>query len=551
MASANFDSEQRKLCQSLTPPASQPDTTSLHDKKALSALGKSRDTAICIPSDVDSDTEDENDESQELDSSQSYATRASFPDYLDLTTAKFCATESEAAIGVVTASTGSPAQAEAAPAWPNETQVSQLADAEPSQQSSCQIDHILTGDMSFACQAVDFTTPPTSPESQPYPVAADGQQLRPVPVSGQGNMMVDAVLDHGDCHDTQGHPDPPSTCTQSPRTTSLVEVVQAPPQESEVRAGNSWDDAIPEIRTPSPARPSLEPHQGQGLDDASCAPSDAESEVTEAGSGSPSESQVSSPSPSSGRFRHKSLQKHKTMQSKGGDADSEEGSGSEDDLNGLESQLREESSPSLPDSEDSGSEDDDFDDVHQGRKRRKVSKSPSYSVRNAAISARDSRRRRRSTRAVAHSLRERDTSALGVLSPTPSQARSVPPEASAFLARFQEWPLENVSMKRITENGKTTFQFQFEWPLCANHPHATSVSPHSTRSVATKKTTKRAPARRAKYSDDEDNFLIQLKEEEQLGWAEIRRRFAQRFPERGGSSLQVHYCTKLKCRRRT
>lgn len=78
---------------------------------------------------------------------------------------------------MVSAPTVSPAQAEAALAWLNETQVSQLADAEPSQQSSCEMDLILTGDTSFACQAVDFTTPPTSPESQPYPVAADGQQL--------------------------------------------------------------------------------------------------------------------------------------------------------------------------------------------------------------------------------------------------------------------------------------------------------------------------------------------------------------------------------------
>ncbi|KAL3587728.1 hypothetical protein FPOAC2_13627 [Fusarium poae] len=191
------------------------------------------------------------------------------------------------------------------------------------------------------------------------------------------------------------------------------------------------------------------------------------------------------------------------------------------------------------------------DDEQHCRKRRKASQSPYNSVRSNPASARDSRRRKRSTRAVAHSLRERDTSAHGVLSPTPSHARSVPSEASAFLARFQEWPLENVSMKRITENGKTTFQFQFDWPLCTNHPHATSVIPDLTRSATTKKTTKRAPARRAKYSDDEDNFLMQLKEEKQLGWAEIRRRFAQRFPERGGLSLQVHYCTKLKDRGRT
>lgn len=81
MASATFDSEQRKLRQSFTPPDSQPDRVSLQ-KKALSALGKSNDTAICIPSDVESDTEDENDESRELNNLQSCATRASTPDYL-------------------------------------------------------------------------------------------------------------------------------------------------------------------------------------------------------------------------------------------------------------------------------------------------------------------------------------------------------------------------------------------------------------------------------------------------------------------------------------
>ena len=82
MPSSIIDPEQRKLLQSFTPPASQPDTASLHDKEAHSALGKSRDIAICIPSDVESDTEDKDDASQELDGSQSYATRTSTPDYL-------------------------------------------------------------------------------------------------------------------------------------------------------------------------------------------------------------------------------------------------------------------------------------------------------------------------------------------------------------------------------------------------------------------------------------------------------------------------------------
>ncbi|KAL9564483.1 hypothetical protein ACKAV7_010935 [Fusarium commune] len=109
---------------------------SLYYKEAYSALRKSRDTAICITSDIESDTKDEDDVSQELDSLQSYATRTSTPDYLDLTAADHGATESEATIGVDTAPVVSPAQAEAAPAWPNETQASHLADAEPIQQSS-------------------------------------------------------------------------------------------------------------------------------------------------------------------------------------------------------------------------------------------------------------------------------------------------------------------------------------------------------------------------------------------------------------------------------
>jgi hypothetical protein len=240
---------------------------------------------------------------------------------------------------------------------------------------------------------------------------------------------------------------------------------------------------------------------------------------------------------------------HKTMQSKDSDADSES-SGSEDGFNGLESQQQEEGSPSLPDGEYSGSEDDDVDDVHQGRKRRKVSKPPACPGRSIPTSSRSSRQRRSATH-TAQSPGGLRTSTCGIESPKPSQALPAPSEASTLLAGFEEWSLKNASMKRITEDGRTTFQFQFEWPLCPNHPQATSVILDSIRSVATRKQTKRAPARRPKYSDDEDNFLIQQKEGEQLGWAEIRRRFAQRYSERGVSGLQVHYYTKLKGRGRT
>lgn len=63
MASFIIEPEGQKAFQSFLPSPSQ---------LRLSALGESRDTAICIPSDIDSDTEDEDNASQELDGSRSY-----------------------------------------------------------------------------------------------------------------------------------------------------------------------------------------------------------------------------------------------------------------------------------------------------------------------------------------------------------------------------------------------------------------------------------------------------------------------------------------------
>ncbi|KAM6513747.1 hypothetical protein FALCPG4_014967 [Fusarium falciforme] len=541
MASANFDSEQRKLCQSLTPPASQPDTASLHNKEALSTLGKSSDTAICIPSDVESDFEDEDEDSRELNSLQSCATRASTLDYLDLTGTEYGATEPEAITGMVTAPTVSLAQAEAAPAWWSETPVSHLADAEPSQKS-CEMNHVLTGDTS-ASQDINFATPPTSPESQLYSVAADGQELRPVPVSQRSNMMVAAVSDHGACHDARGHPDSPSTWTHSPWTTSPVEATQASLEASEAPAGSSHDDAISEAHTPSPARSSAEPHQAQSLGDASCAPSDAESEIAEAGFESPSEAQVSSPSLSPRRSRRIFLQIHKTMQSKDGDAD-REGSGCEDGLSGLESHYRDENSPSLADSEDSGSEDDHADGVHQGRKRRKVSKSASCSVRSTAASCRSSRssRQRRSTTHAAQLPSAIRTSGRDIDSPTPSRAIPAPSEANMFLARFEEWPLEDVVLKRITEGGKTTFQLQFGWDSDLCQPHAgRSVSNPMKRRRLSKTLPSVAKSSGARWTSEEDETVRRMKQNGD-SWAVIQRA----LPHRSEGTIQVRYSTKLR-----
>ncbi|EGU75110.1 hypothetical protein FOXB_14380, partial [Fusarium oxysporum f. sp. conglutinans Fo5176] len=517
----------------------------------------SKGDAIWISSDDDSDTEDEgDDECQDLDHSQSCTTpTTSIADHLDSTSTKHSPIESEAAIGVDTTPAVSPALGEDDPDWAHNSHMGPLTDPEPNEQSPYQTNRMSAGD-STACTDASLDVSPTSPEGQPCLGVSDEQQLvtKATGATSEPGMMIDALSDEGSCHGAQNTTTSPSSRTYSPIAAGPEETAHTLLHDSEVSASTSRDDAISGAHNSSPAvRLPPKSQQEQDFDHTGCESSDAESESLEAESGSPSVARISPPSqelPSRRRSHRRSSHAHGIVQDTDSDVDTE-GSGNEDGLDVPECVRDEDYCPSPPKVPGSGSEDDDFDDEHQDRKRRKVSSSPSSSIRNGATSARDSRRRRRSTRAVAHTLRERDTSALGVLSPTPSYAKSVPSEASAFLARFQEWQLENVSMKRITENGKTTFQFQFEWPLSTNHPHATSVIPDSTRSVATKKNNQASSARRAKYSDDEDNFFIQLKEEEQLRWAESRRRFAQRFPERGGSGLQVHYCTKLKDRGRT
>jgi hypothetical protein len=39
------------------------------------------------------------------------------------------------------------------------------------------------------------------------------------------------------------------------------------------------------------------------------------------------------------------------------------------------------------------------------------------------------------------------------------------------MAKFEEWPLEDVVLKRVMANGLAAFQLQFAWDTCANHRH--------------------------------------------------------------------------------
>ncbi|EXL39854.1 hypothetical protein FOCG_17564 [Fusarium oxysporum f. sp. radicis-lycopersici 26381] len=294
MTSLVIDPEQRKLLHSFTPPASQPGTTSLQDKEAHSAPGKSRDTAICIPSDAVKTMRVKHSMVRNLIHIPAYGT---FWPNID-----FTATEPDATIGANTASAISSTQADATPAWPIESNDSHLADTELSQQSYG-MNHLLVENTPTECQDIHFDTPPTSPESQSYPFTVDGKQLRPEPAIQQEKMIVHDISAYDICNSSYGHQDCPSIGAQPPQTVNPVEVVQASLQENEIPANKSYDDAIPEICIPSPELPSNEPCPGQALDDTNSASIPVEPEVTEVGSGS--DALVSSTSTSLRRFRHK------------------------------------------------------------------------------------------------------------------------------------------------------------------------------------------------------------------------------------------------------
>ncbi|KAF4452119.1 hypothetical protein F53441_4984 [Fusarium austroafricanum] len=409
MASSTIDLEQWKLLQNFALPTSRPAITSLYDKEAHLAHGRSKNTAIYIPSDVESDTDDEGDASQ-LDSSQSYETRTSTPDYLDLTTTENGVTESEAAIvGTDTMSVVHSTQAKAATAGPNEPKVAHLVDTEPSKQSS-------------------------SP-------AADGKQLRPDPPSQQNNVVVDSVSEYGDCHSSQVHQGFPSIGSHYLQTRSPI-------KESEIPADNASDNSIPETSTQSIAGPCHDLHQGQGSDDVIDPSIRSESEAIEP---EPNfEAGVPSTMPSLRHSRHNSLQILKGHQS--------EVTGAGNDAY-------------------SDSEDKDSDDANGARKRRRVSKSPSYSVPSNTTRS-GSFCKSPSATDVTQSPNDIQPSGHEMHTSIPSQATVPRSDASALLARFEEWPLENVLLKRITEGIKMTFQVQFELSAFSYQLHTNEPVSH-------------------------------------------------------------------------
>jgi hypothetical protein len=175
------------------------------------------------------------------------------------------------------------------------------------------------------------------------------------------------------------------------------------------------------------------------------------------------------------------------------------------------------------------------------RKRRRTTRSFRSSIGHAG-SAQKAIQGRRLAGSARSPLGDHSTSTRRVPSPT-SHVGPVSLDA-VMAARFEEWVLKNVSMKRITEKDKTTFQFQFEWPACS---HDNGHEEHTDRSSGRSKRSKlpQAPpvalSPRCKWTVEEETKVCEMKRDGR-SWAEIQRA----LPHRSKGSIQVQYSTKLK-----
>ncbi|KAL2024960.1 hypothetical protein VTK56DRAFT_3659 [Thermocarpiscus australiensis] len=146
-------------------------------------------------------------------------------------------------------------------------------------------------------------------------------------------------------------------------------------------------------------------------------------------------------------------------------------------------------------------------------------------------------------------------------SPRESTLERDPETERAAAAMFEEWPLGNAVLKRVTMDGSPpTFVVQFTWDPCAKHEtvhHGTDnrsfVSAAKRHRPANQRSAryikeKDAPAdskptstsRRERYTPDDDKKIRQLKEQG-LSWIAI----AKHFPRRTAGAIEARYHTKL------
>ncbi|KAF5701792.1 hypothetical protein FMUND_13760 [Fusarium mundagurra] len=536
MLSTISDAEQPNSLHHFTSPGHQ---VALRDERAPSASGESTDNAIWISDDDCSDTEDENNvEDHDLNRSQSGCTTpttASVVDHLDSMCTKHSETESDAAVRMGATAVLSPARLERVRILSHESQMNLSTDPESNQQALRSMTCTPTRDITAGADT-DSDTSSIAPEIQSSLGASDGELVTEATgATSEPDVMTDAPDVMTDA------PATPSERTYGPIATTPEVMAQTPLHDSKVCLSAKRDDATPAARSSSPGMrllPESRPDQGQ--DHRSCSPSDTEPDSSEAESGSLPGARMSPlfrEGLSRRRFRRTSPHTHTTVQDKDSDADTES-SDSEDRLDVQECIYVEEHCPLLSDASGDGSG-DDSEELH-GRKRRRVSLSPHASARSAPASARSSHQQR-STRRTAQLPSGRLTSVCGSESPAPSQTSPVPIDAGTF-ARFEEWPLRNVSLKRITEGDKTTFQLQFDWTPDPSQPHAgRSVSHAKEGRGPPKASLSGTRSSGGKWSLEEENKVRTMRQDG-CSWAEIQRA----LPHRSQGTIQVRYSTKLK-----
>ncbi|KAH6866156.1 hypothetical protein B0T10DRAFT_74951 [Thelonectria olida] len=398
-------------------------------------------------------------------------------------------------------------------------------------------------------------TIPESPRGSPGNLTLDspeGQDLAIVDTTKPGAVDNGAIL-IGIATSSQSASDPSTSAhTSQPLILAPLETAEVSENSGDVPISAAPSScSVPGTRDASSERQlSSETSQVQGLAMTGCESNDVEVQAQTATSGLSSEIQEL-PSPSQTPITRRRSRRRAALKSirydDGSDSDADGHSRRSEDSNrknlrhkGYSSDLAAEESD--PEGETSG------EDEQCLRKRRRVSKSSTGSIRHAAASDKGRASRRYSTRPTKWDNRSRTSR---IASPPLSQTPCT--EVGAVLARFEEWPLENVSLKRIMENGRTTFQLQFDWTPCTEREHASSPdrSCADSPSRRTVRRAKRASATRVRYTTAEDGLLIKLKEDDRLAWPEIHQRFSETYPGRSVESLQVHYSTKIKNRERS
>ncbi|KAH8654689.1 hypothetical protein BGZ61DRAFT_541377 [Ilyonectria robusta] len=549
---------------------------------STSEVGASNEP-IWIPSDVDSDSEDDEDDSQDFDDSRSDATLPSInslaarsqprntihagksskpsalqkstggltadPDspskafdyigvvYVDLTTARTI--ESDVVTSVIRGSPRSSSHIAVnppTPARPSQTsQTSQTPDPAHStlDQAPCQGDDAAASG-TRACYDGIPETPYEYPQRHLSQDTPEGQGLATVDAMEPSAITGDATHAATPIPSSQSTPESPTpACASQPSTPAPLNMDDAlcRGDDTSVSAAPSRHNSIPGTRDVSPQRQSsFETPPGRDHRTSGRRSEDAEARILSEGAPQPSLGACASPSqplgPKMRRHAHRQAM-HRLVQDDD-DSSSDAGSQSQGGESHVANLRRDKDyCPSHTEAEEMSLGDESNGEDQCPRKRRKVSRSSASSPRDAAASVERPRRGR-------PSLRSRSTRS--------SQAMSDETEVRAVLARFEEWPLENASLKSITENGKTTFQLQFDWTV---RDGVDSPSTQTTGKV------KRASAPRIKYTPQENDLLIKLKEgREMIAWPEIHRRFSETHPGRSVDSLQVHYSTKLKGRTR-